>query len=157
MSDTTDRMQDAARAIAAHLPPDTGFVLLAFDFKPGGRMDYCSNGKREDVVHALREMADKLTEENYAKHLNAGNEFEITRPLVDMKLWAWVGEDERGSGEVGLKQGIVPAGCIPLVACKDGKINRGNVRVQMLEQARRYRKVISLVRFGFEQVEDQVS
>lgn len=30
--------------------------------------------------------------------------------------FAWVGEDELGSGEVGLKRGYVPAGLIPLVA-----------------------------------------
>jgi hypothetical protein len=33
-----------------------------------------------------------------------------------LTLYAWVGEDENGSGRIGLKQGVVPAGIIPLVA-----------------------------------------
>ena len=36
--------------------------------------------------------------------------------VEDVELYAWVGEDEFGSGEIGLKQGLVPAGMIPLVA-----------------------------------------
>lgn len=39
-----------------------------------------------------------------------------------LELYAWVGEDEFGSGEVGLKQGIVPAGCIPLVSMQARKL-----------------------------------
>ena len=37
----------------------------------------------------------------------------MSEPLT---IYAWVGEDEYGSGRVGLKQGVVPAGIIPLVA-----------------------------------------
>jgi hypothetical protein len=36
--------------------------------------------------------------------------------LKSIELYGWLGEDELGSGEVGLKQGLVPAGYIPLVA-----------------------------------------
>ncbi|HEY1416699.1 MAG TPA: hypothetical protein VGF41_02305 [Myxococcaceae bacterium] len=31
-------------------------------------------------------------------------------------IYAWVGLDEHGSGRVGIKQGAVPAGYIPLAA-----------------------------------------
>lgn len=31
-------------------------------------------------------------------------------------VYAWVGEDELGSGKLGIKQGLTPAGMIPLVA-----------------------------------------
>ena len=36
--------------------------------------------------------------------------------IETMVLYAWVGEDELGSGEMGIKQAIVPAGNVPLVA-----------------------------------------
>lgn len=80
----------------------------------------------------------------------------VDNTVVSMKLWAWMGEDELGSGKIGLKQALVPAGYIPIVACEPGKIDGGAVRVQMLRQAQQYRKTISLVRFGFERIEDQV-
>lgn len=33
----------------------TGFVLLVFSFGSDGRMNYISNGRREDIITALRE------------------------------------------------------------------------------------------------------
>ena len=33
-----------------------------------------------------------------------------------MTIYAWVGEDELGNGKIGIKQGRVPAGIIPLAA-----------------------------------------
>lgn len=39
-------------------------------------------------------------------------------PVRKMVLYAWVGEDELGSGEVGLKQALVPAGFIALITCR---------------------------------------
>lgn len=76
-----------------------------------------------------------------------------TDPRVEkMKLWAWVGEDELGSGEVGLKQGLCPAGFIPLVACVPGKMNQEYILTQMRAQSQVGGKVIRLVRFTFEEV-----
>lgn len=73
MSDTTDRMQDAARALAVILPPGTGFIIMAFDFGqvPGtSRLEYVSNGKREDVVNCMKEfIAITEAEGNWGKHL----------------------------------------------------------------------------------------
>jgi hypothetical protein len=153
MSDTRDRLQETAGMISTILPPGTGFVLLAFDFKPGGRLEYVSNGQRGDVVHAMQEFIDKTNAETFGKHV--AGEFEFDKRIPEMKLWAWVGEDEFGSGEMGLKQGIVPAGCIPLVACVQGKIDQNYIKKQLEYTARQSKKPISLVRFCFERVEDQ--
>ncbi len=69
--------------------------------------------------------------------------------IKEMQLYAWVGEDELGSGEVGLKQGIVPAGCIALVACKLGKMTSADLVNQLQAQAQKYGKTIRLCRFTY--------
>jgi hypothetical protein len=74
----------------------------------------------------------------------------MSLPLEKVELYAWVGEDEFGSGEIGLKQGLVPAGCIPLVAVRRDKVER--LKPQMENQAREYGKRIRLVRFVFAEV-----
>lgn len=76
---------------------------------------------------------------------------EILLKVEKMVLYAWVGEDELGSGEVGLKQGIVPAGCIALVASKEGKIDQPFIIEQLRKQASTYGKTIRLCRFIFEE------
>lgn len=70
--------------------------------------------------------------------------------IETVELYAWIGEDELGSGEIGLKQGTVPAGCIPLVAVDPLKMVR--LRGQMEQQARVYGKRIRLCRFSFVEV-----
>lgn len=72
-----------------------------------------------------------------------------TPRLEDIALYAWVGEDELGSGEIGLKQALVPAGCIPLVAISRDKASQSYIREQMEQQARIYGKRIRLVKFSF--------
>jgi len=69
--------------------------------------------------------------------------------LKGFTLYAYVGRDELGSGEVGLKQGKVPAGYIPLVVIESDreKIERPFLRAQLQAQADRYRQTIRLVRF----------
>lgn len=67
--------------------------------------------------------------------------------LLTMELYAWVGEDELGSGEMGLKQAMVPAGMIPMVAVKREKVDRSLVETALAVQAALYGKPISLVRF----------
>jgi hypothetical protein len=66
-------------------------------------------------------------------------------------LYAWVGEDELGSGTVGLKQGAVPAGIIPLVSTADDrhKITRPDLIAQLQRQADHYGKSIRLVRYVY--------
>lgn len=64
-----------------------------------------------------------------------------------MQLYAWVGEDELGSGQMGIKQGVVPAGCVPLVSIDPDKLLK--LRGQLQEQANRYGKTIRLCRYKF--------
>lgn len=74
--------------------------------------------------------------------------------IEDLTIVAWVGEDELGSGKIGLKQGHVPAGFIPLVAMDYDleKIGRPEVVIQLEAQAATWGKKIRLVRFRFEAV-----
>lgn len=64
-------------------------------------------------------------------------------------LFAYVGEDEWGSGVVGLKQATTAAGHIPLVAIEShrDRLESNNVRIQLEGQARRFGKTIRLVRY----------
>lgn len=64
-----------------------------------------------------------------------------------MKLYAWIGEDELGSGVLGLKQASVPAGYIPLVAIDREKIDRPEIRAQLHRQASHYGVTIRLAEF----------
>ncbi len=65
----------------------------------------------------------------------------------DMELFAWIGEDELGSGEVGVKCGLVPAGLIPLVSKDRGKMEP--LLQQLQQQANHYGKTIRLCRYRF--------
>lgn len=67
--------------------------------------------------------------------------------LLRLELFAWLGEDELGSGQVGIKAGVVPAGCIPLVAIDREQMEK--LTEQMNRQARAYGKKIRLCRFTF--------
>lgn len=69
--------------------------------------------------------------------------------LENLELYAWVGEDEFGSGDIGLKQALCPAGMIPLVAVKQGKMEQDYIEKQMQRQAKTWGKRIRLVRFKF--------
>lgn len=70
--------------------------------------------------------------------------------LKTIELFAWLGEDELGSGEIGLKQGLVPAGYIPLVAVNRAKME--NQRELMERQSAVFGKRIRLCRFIFAEV-----
>jgi hypothetical protein len=63
-------------------------------------------------------------------------------------LYAWIGEDEFGSGRVGLKQGMTPAGMIPLVAADFHLDRLAKLLPQMEAQAEVGGKKIRLVRFA---------
>ncbi len=69
----------------------------------------------------------------------------------DVNLYAWIGEDELGSGKIGIKQGLVPAGMIPLVSIDREKMIK--LYPQMNEQAKQYGKRIRLCRFMFNNIE----
>ena len=86
--------------------------------------------------------ADEFIPEGWEKSKTPENVREIC-------LYAWIGEDELGSGEIGLKQGQVPAGMIPLVAIDEFKIDRDYLQKALQEQANNYGKTIRLCKFVF--------
>lgn len=45
--------------IASVLPHGVGFALLVYDFGEKGNLGYVSNGKREDMLKAMREFIEK--------------------------------------------------------------------------------------------------
>ncbi len=67
-----------------------------------------------------------------------------------VNLWAWLGEDEHGSGEIGLKQANCSAGCIPMVGVTRRKMEK--FLPQFEAQASRWGKRIRLCRFVFKEV-----
>jgi hypothetical protein len=60
-------MQKLARLVDAQLPYGWGFVVLAFPFGAGGRMNYISNADRADIVRAMYEFIE-ATKEKWADH-----------------------------------------------------------------------------------------
>ena len=64
-------------------------------------------------------------------------------------LLAWIGEDEFGSGKIGIKQAYVAAGCVPIVAVLDDKpkVARQAIVDQMQHMSDQYGKTIRLVRY----------
>jgi hypothetical protein len=74
VSDTRDTLQEACRRITATLPPNTGFVLLAFDFdKADGKLEYASNAKREFVLEMMKDfIAGNQDPATWMKHVDDG-------------------------------------------------------------------------------------
>lgn len=66
--------------------------------------------------------------------------------VTDLPLFAWVGEDEFGSGQVGLKQAF---GMIALVSKDREKIEQQYIVDSLQKQANAYGKTIRLCRFAF--------
>lgn len=66
-----------------------------------------------------------------------------------MELFAWIGEDEFGSGRIGLKQGRVPAGMIPLVVMDYDRAKIERLKQDLQKQADYYGVTIRLARFAF--------
>lgn len=58
-----ERMKEMIEVLEGNLKSITGekkgVVLLVFDFGPGGNLQYISNGNRQDVMAALRELLAK--------------------------------------------------------------------------------------------------
>ena len=69
-----------------------------------------------------------------------------------LAIYAWVGEDEHGSGRVGLKQGMTPAGMIPLAAMDYHLDRLAGMLPAMEAQAARYGKKIRLCKFVLAEV-----
>jgi hypothetical protein len=66
-----------------------------------------------------------------------------------MDIYAWIGEDELGSGRVGIKIGAVAAGLIPLAAMGYDFAKMARLAPQMQAQADAFGKTIRLARFTF--------
>lgn len=60
-------LQALARLVDSRLPYGWGFVVLAFPFGAGGRMNYVSNAQRADVVRAMYEFIE-ATKAGWAEH-----------------------------------------------------------------------------------------
>jgi hypothetical protein len=51
-----EKMQKLARGVQEELPPHWGFIIMCFPLDDKqGRLNYVSNGKREDVLQLLKE------------------------------------------------------------------------------------------------------
>ena len=49
-------MQRIGKAVESQIPDGYGFFVLVFPFNDSkGRANYCSNGKREDVLNTMKE------------------------------------------------------------------------------------------------------
>jgi len=62
------KLQGLARHCTSQLPPKWGFVLLAFPFGPGGRMNYVANAQRADVIRAMYEFISQ-SQAGWGEHL----------------------------------------------------------------------------------------
>lgn len=78
------------------------------------------------------------------------NNPEIPPRLRVIELFAWIGEDELGSGVIGLKQAECPLGRIPMVATIEAKISQPYIEDQLGVQADHFGKKIYLCRFRFD-------
>ena len=74
----------------------------------------------------------------------------MSESIKDIELWAWLGEDEFGTGEIGIKQAQVPAGIVPMVAVRRDRMEKYFHHAEA--QAKRYGKKIRLCRFKFVEV-----
>jgi len=115
-------------------------VTTGFECDTCGQISYCSSCGAWDFQPHAKWCAAKVDD--------------VDEKLVrEMVLFAWVGEDEMGSGEFGLKQGLTQLGLIPLVACKEGKIDQLTLIEQLKNQAKLFKKTIRLAKFKFDSIE----
>lgn len=64
-------LQALARHVDRQLPYGWGFVVLAFPFGEGGRMNYVANADRPDVVRAMYEFIE-ATKGEWGEHVPEG-------------------------------------------------------------------------------------
>jgi hypothetical protein len=65
-------LQALGRRVDDQLPYGWGFVVLAFPFGGGGRMNYVANAQRADVVRAMYEFIE-ATKEKWGGHEPEGS------------------------------------------------------------------------------------
>lgn len=103
----------------------------------------------QDSIEEGREYSRKLQE--MLLHA-ARDEMNEKMKMNEVELFAWIGEDEYGSGTVGLKQARVPAGTIPMVAVSKDRMSQQYIQDQMKRQATVFGKTIRLCKFVFSEV-----
>jgi hypothetical protein len=91
----------------------------------------------------------------YLKKNRRVNEMSEREDLQAMELYAWVGWDELSTGGLGLKQGVVPAGVIPIVSVDRAQIEKYWDQAEV--QAEWYGKRIFLARFRLVEVVRETS
>lgn len=67
------KLQKIAHYVQDQFPKGWGFVVLAFPFGAGGRMNYVANAQREDVVRAMYEFIS-ATKQSWASHQDDSKE-----------------------------------------------------------------------------------
>lgn len=86
---------------------------------------------------------------NIQKKAEAKKQKMDEQKFKELEVFAWIGEDELGSKEIGIKAALVPAGFIPLVAKDQHKIDKDAIVEQLQAQANQYGKTIRLCRYQF--------
>ena len=82
---------------------------------------------------------------------------EVPPEVSSVEVLAWIGEDELGSGVVGMKQTMTPKGISCLAAVDPGKwVQHPHVFRTMQAQADAYNKHLYLCRYRFVQVEELI-
>lgn len=66
-----EHANDLAKMVEQNIPKEYGFCLLLFPFGEGddNRMQYISNGNREDIVKAMKEWIKKTEDDNFGKDI----------------------------------------------------------------------------------------
>lgn len=87
-------MQKIAKMIQKELPEGMGFCLLAFDFgnDPLRRLNYVSNGNRQDIVKVMREWITKTATtfgEHVVEPMNWKNLEELKQMELDVNQKIW--------------------------------------------------------------------
>lgn len=101
------------------------------------------------VSHNPNDVLNRYCGACHAFHDDMVREVGEAKPLA---IYAWVGEDEHGSGKVGLKQGLTPAGMIPLVAMSYHLDRLAKLKPQMEAQAAASGMKIRLCKFVMTEV-----
>jgi hypothetical protein len=81
---------------------------------------------------------------------------EIPQEVSAVEILAWVGEDEEGSGVIGMKQVMIPGKGVTNLAATDKPdvwVSRDEIRAGMQAQADMYGKTIYLCRYKLDRIE----
>lgn len=154
---TGDEMRSRARLLAIELEdaawPNGPTMAFAEVASTGDGHRTLLDALLEDAEE--HEKADRMIQAANARA--AVETLRLLAPWVEesFEVWAWIGEDEHGS-TMGLKQGLSPAGMIPMVAVQRAKVDQTYIREQLQAQVNHYGKPIRLVRLVLIEEADQL-